>query len=279
MPRTRLFLLALVVATAPALASAQAYNPYAGPREPPPPPLAADGTIQWGTFYKSAAIQQSYERLWNLGACRGTNQAITKPVESNKLLIDNLPEAEFHGTVKAVTGSVAGGLIAYTEDDGTNPDAPIYVAQFHPAGVTALAVTGAASPAALVSGVTIKVRTTVDAKGRGREPVSQIEIVTLPPGFTPDAVEPDRPCTAVGRVISRRGDTMVMHVNSGKHRRLSLRVADTVTVTVAAAELELVSPGDSLQMVGRLWSGEGAMAAGTVFASKVSIAKQLPPAD
>ena len=52
------------------------YNPYADGHDPLPP-VAADGTLHWGPFYKSAAIQKSYERLWSLGACRGTNKAIT----------------------------------------------------------------------------------------------------------------------------------------------------------------------------------------------------------
>lgn len=274
MPRLRLLLTAFVLAAHAALAHAQAYNPYAGAPEPPPPPLAADGTIQWGTFYKSAALQQAYERLWNLGACRGTNKAITKPVESNKLVIDRLPEAEFHGTVKGVTGTIAGGLIAYTEDDGTNPAAPIYVARLHPAGVSALSVTGPGSLAAVAPGSVLRIRTTVDEKGRGQTPVAQLDIVTPPRGYVPDAVEPGRLSTAIGRVISLRGTTLILHVDAGKVRRLTLPLADTVAVQIDAAQVELVGHGDSVRIVGRLWSGEGSMAAGTVFASDVSVAKR-----
>lgn len=270
-------LFAVVLLALPAaVAEAQAYNPYSIAPELPPAPLAADGTIQWGTFYKSAALQQAYERLWNLGACRGTNKAITKPVTDNKMVIDRLPEADFHGTVKGVVGSRAGGLLAYTEDDGTNPAAPVYVAQFHPAGVSALSVNGPGSAAAIVPGIVLRLRATVDAKGRGQAPVSAIEIVTPPTGFVPDAVEPGKLSTAVGRVVSFRGDTLVMHVDAGKVRRLTLTVADPVTVRVDAAQLELVAPGDSVRIVGRLWSGEGAMAAGTVFASEVSVSKRPP---
>lgn len=269
-----LFVMASAMATLASPALAQAYNPYAGAPEPPPPPLAADGTIQWGTFYKSAAMQQAYERLWNLGACRGTNKAITKPVESNKLVIDRLPEAEFHGTIKAVTGTRAGGLIAYTEDDGTNPTAPVYIARLHPAGVSALSVTGPGTLAVVSPGIVLKIRTTVDAKGRGQTPVTQLDIVTPPSDFVPDAVEPGRISTAIGRVISLRGNTLVMHVNAGKVRRLTLPLADTVAVQIDAAQLELVGPGDRVRIVGRLWSGEGAMAAGTVFASDVSVGKR-----
>ena len=92
-----------------AAASAQinAYNPYADSQEHLPP-VAPDGTLRWGTFYKSAALQQAYERLWNLGACRGTNKAITVPVEMNKVAIDSLPEEDFRGIVVGSTGTLRG---------------------------------------------------------------------------------------------------------------------------------------------------------------------------
>jgi hypothetical protein len=85
---------------APVVAQPVPYNPYADGQDPLPP-VAADGTLHWGPFYKSAAIQKSYERLWSLGACRGTNKAITIPVERNKLVIDTLPEETFTGRVRA----------------------------------------------------------------------------------------------------------------------------------------------------------------------------------
>ena len=106
-------LAALVIQPA-ALAQLTPYDPYADSQEHPAP-VAADGTIQWGVFYKSAEIQQAYQRLWNLGACRGTSRAITEPVQRNKLLIDRLPEADFKGTVVAVSGALAGGMIVFRD--------------------------------------------------------------------------------------------------------------------------------------------------------------------
>lgn len=279
MPRLAIMCLVCLAATSASIASAQAFNPYAGSPEPAPPPLAADGTIQWGTFYKSAAMQQAYERLWNMGACRGTNKAITNPVNDNKVVIDRLPEAEFHGTVRAVTGTLAGGLIAYSEGDDPDPSAPIYVAQLHPAGVTRLTVNGPATLASITPGLVIRIRTQVDGKGRGQSPLEQIEVVTPPPGFVPDAVEPGRVSTAIGRVLSLRGKTLVMQVNAGKVRRLTVPLADAVAVKVDAAQFELIAPGDSVRIVGRAWGGDGAMGAGTVFASDVSIGKQPIEAD
>jgi hypothetical protein len=257
----------------------QPYNPYAGAPDLPPPPLATDGTIQWGTFYKSASVQQAYERLWNLGACRGTNKAITKPVQDNKMIIDRLPEAEYHGTVKAVTGSLAGGLIAYTEDDGSNPASPVYVIQLHPAGVSAVRVSGPGSPAMLVPGMSLALLATVDTKGRGREPINEVTIVTPAATFVPDAVEPDRRSRIVGRIVSLRGQTLVLHVNAGKVRRLALTLASDVDVLVDAAQTDVIAEGDSLRIVGRRWSGDGAMGAGTVFASEVAVSKNPPRAD
>jgi len=46
-------------------------------------------------------------------------------VDDNKVVIDRLPEAEFHGTVRAMAGTLAGGLIAYSEGDDPDPSAPI----------------------------------------------------------------------------------------------------------------------------------------------------------
>lgn len=266
------FLAVTLLMAAPACG--QAYNPYAGAPEPPPPPLAADGTIQWGTLYKSAKLQQSYERLWNLGACRGTNKAITKPVDANKMLIDRLPEAEFHGTVKAAVGTLAGGLIAYTEDDGSNPAAPVFVAQLHPAGVSKLVVSGAGPVTALAPGLFVRLRTTVDPKGRGTEPLTNVEVITPPAGYVPDPVDPGRRTAVVGRIVSTRGKTLVIHVDAGKMRRLSFELDPQVTVRIDAAQVELVSPGDTIRLTGRMWSGDGAMGAGTVFASDVMVAKR-----
>lgn len=278
MPRPYWLPVIALVALSAVPAWGDPFNPYAGAPEPPPPPLAADGTIQWGTFYKSAAMQQAYERLWLLGACRGTNKAITVPVENNKVPIDQLPEAEFHGTVKAVTGSRAGGLIAYTEDDGSDPATPVYVAQLHPAGVSALTVAGPASPTMLAPGMVLALRTTVNSKGRGSEPLPEVTVVTPPAGFVPDAVEPERRSRVVGRIVSLHGKTLVLHVDAGKLRRLTLELSPDVKVLIDAARMDVIAPGDDVRIVGRLWGGEGAMGAGTVFASEVAVTKHRPRA-
>jgi len=263
------------------------YNPYAD-TQGILPPLAADGTIQWGTFYKSAAIQKAYERLWNLGACRGTNKAITIPVENNKLVIDTLPEEEFRGVVLGATGSIAGGMLMFVsgdvghaagdalagEDDVTAKRA--HVAVLHPAGVSHLFVSGNASPAILSPGLTVRIRTQVNAQGRAIKPVEMIDIITPLPELKSEEIHAGRPEIIVGRLVQVRNSLMLVQVDAGRIRRLSLPLAENVAITIESAQLELVGPGDSVEVKGRLWTGEGSMGAGTIFASKVTVHKAAP---
>lgn len=246
-----------------------------GPATLPPPPVAEDGTIHWGTFFKSASIQQAYERLWNLGACRGTNKRITIPVESNKMLIDSLPEAEFQGIVQAAAGVVAGGLIAFTETDAVGDNSPTFVVQLHPAGVSDLRVSGPASAATLAVGMTVRLLAMIDAKGRGMDDVETVEIVTPPRNFEPAPIDPGSRTEIIGRVTGVRGTALTIQVPTpaGGMRRLFLRLSDDVVVRFDAAQVEYVAAGDRISLTGRLWTGEGSMAAGTIFASDVVVTK------
>lgn len=257
---------------------AQPYNPYADGHDPLPP-VAADGTLHWGPFYKSAAIQKSYERLWNLGACRGTNKAITVPVERNKMIIDNLPEESFTGRVRATAGSLAGGMVAFTEGTAVDPSAAVLVAQLHPAGVTHVQVGGRTSAAAIKPGMTVRLRAEVDDKGRASEPIRTIDIVTPPRDFTPDPVRSHQLDTVVGTVVQARSKMIQVRVDAGKIRRITLPLADdAVVMVVDAAQIDLIAPGDEIEVTGRRWSGEGAMGAGTVFTSRIVVNKaSVPP--
>jgi len=280
--RDRALLLALLAAgllglAAPEPATAQRFNPYADPEEALPP-LAADGTIQWGAFYKSASIQQNYERLWSLGACRGTNRAITEPVKRNKLLIDRLPEADYDGVVVGAVGTLAGGMVAFQEP-GTGAGAQPLVAQLHPAGVTQLKVVGRVPATVLRPGLIVRLVTEVDEKGRGSEPITALEVVTPPAGYQPDPVRADTRGAMVGTVRSIHGEVLTLQVNVGRIRRLTLAVDPQAVVTLDAARLDLVSPGDKVALRGRIWSGEGAMGAGTVFASEITVSKPPLPGE
>lgn len=247
---------------------------YAG-IQPPPPPIAEDGTIQWGIFYKSAAMQKAYERLWKLGACRGTNKAITVPVENNKVQIDLLPETTFDGIVTGCSGTVAGGMIAFVEAGPARHDEPLYVAQLHPAGVSALSVTGPASAAIIAPGMIVRLQGMVDTAGKGIDRVETIEIITPPDDFEPPVVEPETRGEIVGTVVSCRNGSLSLKIAAGRIRRVILSLSEDVVVRFDAAQLEYVAPGDHIRLTGRLWTGEGAMASGTIFASEVAVTKKL----
>lgn len=251
------------------------YNPYAESQEVLPP-VAPDGTIQWGTFYKSVSLQNAYARLWALGACRGTRRAITEPVENNKLHIDRLPETQFKGVVHAASGSLAGGVIAFSKDGASPHDDPLFV-QLHPAGVSKLSVSGRAAPSVLATGMTVRVLARVDERGRGTDAIRVIDIVTLPDDFEPDEVRPNRIETVVGTVVGMTKNRMILQVDGGRIRRITLSLAPDAIAMIDASELRLIAAGDTIQAKGRLWSGPGSAGAGTVFASHVTVTKPEPP--
>lgn len=257
--------------SAAALGQGAAYSPYADSRQLAP--VAPDGTIRWGTFYKTAAIQQKYEYLWSIGACRGTAPDIVATVNANKLDVDALPETEFIGTVRGVAGGLAGGVVAFAEaGKGGKDDQPL-VAQLHPAGVTRLAVRGRTSADILRPGLTVRFATTVDAKGFAREPLAALDVISPPQPMRAVAVVAKEPGTVVGTVTQVKKGTLAVRVNAGRIRTLSIPLAADAVVTIDATAPELAATGDTIKLKGRLWTGEGAMGAGTVFASDVSIHK------
>lgn len=266
----------LGVAT-PARAQLTLYDPYAESHEAPAP-LAPDGTIQWGVFYKSATVQAAYQRLWNLGACRGTNRAITEPVNRNKMIIDRLPEAEFEGTVVAATGELAGGLVSFTEGQA-GPRAEPLVVQLHPAGVTRLRVSGRVPAAVLKPGLVLRLVAEVDERGRAAEPLAAFDVVTPPAGFKPDPVRPGVREMIVGTVKRIHKDVLTLEVPAGTVRRLTFKIAPEAVATLDAGRLDLVAPGDSIHVTGRLWAGDGSMGAGTIFCSEVTITKPRLPGE
>jgi hypothetical protein len=262
---------------APARGQLTPYDPYADSQEAPAP-LAPDGTVQWGVFYKSAAVQSAYQRLWNLGACRGTNKAITEPVNRNKMIIDRLPEADFEGAVVAVTGGLAGGLVAFTEGQAGATAEPL-VAQLHPAGVTRLRVSGRVPAAVLRPGLVLRLVAEVDERGRAAAPLAAFEVVTPPADFKPDPVRPGVRETIVGTVKRIHKDVLTLEVPAGTVRRLTFTVSPVALATLDAARLDLVAAGDAIHVTGRLWAGEGALGAGTVFVSDVTITKPPLPGE
>lgn len=269
----------VVAASLPVTAGAQGvpYNPYADSQDQPAP-VAADGTIRWGVFYKSAAMQETYERLWNMGACRGTSKAIVIPVTENKLNVDDLPEAEFTGIVRAAEGTLGGGMIAFDESSVGSPDAALLVAQLHPAGVSRLVVVGESTASILRPGMMVRLSTAVNAHGQATEPVKAIEIFTPARDFKPSPVVAGEAETVEAVLTQVHRNLMDLRVDAGRIRKLHLRLASDATVTIDASSLDLVSAGDRIELKGRLWTGEGSMGAGTVFASDVLVRKAAPAA-
>jgi hypothetical protein len=261
----------------PARGQLTPYDPYADSQERPAP-VAPDGTIQWGVFYKSAAVQSAYQRLWNLGACRGTNKAITEPVNRNKMIIDRLPEADFEGTVVAVTGDLAGGLVAFAEGQAGATAEPL-VAQLHPAGVTRLRVSGRVPAAVLRPGLALRLVAEIDERGRAAAPLAAFEVVTPPADFKPDPVRPGVRETIVGTVTRIHKDVLTLEGPAGTVRRLTFKVAPDAVATLDAGRLDLVAAGDAVHVTGRLWTGDGALGAGTVFVSEVTITKPPLPGE
>jgi hypothetical protein len=274
---TLLILSLVTVAAGPVRGQFIPYDPYADSQEAPAP-LAADGTVQWGVFYKSAETQQAYLRLWNLGACRGTNRRITEPVNRNKLIVDRLPEADYEGTVVAASGTLAGGLIAFQERGAAAGSEPIVV-QLHPAGVSRLRITGRSPAAVLRRGHVVRVVAEVDSQGQAQTPLTTFDLVTPPADFRPEAVEAGRRMTIVGVARQIRDDVLILEVPAGRIRRLTFRLADDAVATIDAAQLDLVAAGDAVSLTGRLWAGEGSMAGGTIFASEVQVAKPPLPGE
>ncbi len=274
---TLLILSLVTVAAGSVRAQFIPYDPYADSQEAPAP-LAADGTVQWGVFYKSAETQQAYLRLWNLGACRGTNRRITEPVNRNKLIVDRLPEADYEGTVVAASGTLAGGLIAFRERGAAAGGEPLVV-QLHPAGVSRLRITGRSPATVLRRGQVIRVVAEVDSQGEAQTPLTTFDLVTPPADFRPEAVDAGRRTTIVGVVRQIRGELLTLEVPAGRIRRLTFRLADDAVATIDAAQLDLVAAGDAVSLTGRLWAGEGSMAAGTIFASEVQVAKPPLPGE
>jgi len=274
-PIAAILLIAAGIAPSVVVGQIAAYNPYADSQDPTPPVLP-DGTIHWGTFYKSAAIQKAYERLWNLGACRNTNKAITIPVENNRLAIDSLAEGEFRGVIQAVTGANAGGAVAFVQSSAEGGDGAERVALLHPAGVTKVEVSGTAPVSFLSTGMAVRFQATVDQKGRATSPVGVFHVIAPAAEAKPAAVTAGVEEMIVGRVVQMKRGVLTVRVDAGKIRRITLPVARGAFVQVDGGEVGLASPGDIVEIKGRLWTGDGALGDGTVFADRISVTKNDP---
>jgi phage gp45-like len=103
-----------------------------------------------------------------------------------------------------------------------------------------------------------------------------LTIVTPAADFTPQSVQPGRSDPIVATVVSFKSRVLIVRVDAGRVRRLTFTLAEDAVVSVDAARLDLVAPGDAIEVKGRLWSGEGTAGAGTIFASHVTVTKRPP---
>ncbi len=131
----------------------------------------------------------------------------------------------------------------------------------------------------LLPGHVIRVVTAVDEQGEGIEPLARFDLVTPPADYVPPDVRPGVRGEIVGTVKRLHKDVLTLHVPVGRLRRLTFNLPADAVATLDAARLDLVAPGDAIQLTGRLWSGDGAMGGGTIFASDVSISKPPLPGE
>jgi len=254
-------LASLLLLATTAHAQLGAYNPYANP-EDDLPPVAADGTLNWPTFYKDWKLESKYERLWSLGACRGTNMAIQMPVEKNKVNVNKLPTRTMQGQVVRITPGVISIL---------GPDQRLLTVAMHPAGVSKLVVVGDMPLISVRPGMIVRFVGEIDERAKGLTEIAQLEVFSLPADFRPQALQPKVRDTVVARVVRVNPETIALEALVGKFRRLTFPLADKVGVHVNGTEVGLIAVGDQLSSEGRYF--ENGSNNRVLFASKIDVTK------
>jgi hypothetical protein len=243
------------------------YNPYA-PVEALAPPVAADGKLNWPTFYKSAATRQRFQSYFAIGACAGTNKEINARLLNNRVDIDKLGE-------KTVSGRVVrrlAGIVTIVDPTGSKIDLVT-----HPAGVSKVSVSGTMPVDRLRAGMTVRFVGQVDDRGIGSAPLQSLTVVDPTADFRWPAVEVGRESGLAARVVRLTGDHLQVLVPTGKLRRLTFEVGDATQVTVASESLSLAAAGDNVEAKGHVYSGPGAPSGNPiVFASEITVTKEAP---
>jgi len=247
------------------LAQVSSNSPYAKKDEPP---LTADGKINWGTFYKSAALEARYQQLWQMGACRGTNPRIEVPVSQNKLDVNKLPE----GSVEGQVVKVGNGVLTIKDKDRREINVVL-----HPAGVTKVELTGPMPAAALKKGTTIRFEAKVDVHGRSEEPLVKLDVITPQKSAKPATIRPNSPAIIVGQVIDIRNKMIRVKVQSGAITRVMMPLQENAVANLEASDISLSAPGDLVEVKGHLWQGDGTKNGPAVFASDVVLKRPLSP--
>ena len=253
----------LCVITTPLLAQVAAYNPYAPP-EPELPAVSADGTLHWPLFYRSMKMELSYERLWSIGACRGTNKRISVPAEQNRLSIDAMPEGNVEGQVV----QVGQGVVIVRTANGNFTQLVT-----HPQGVSRVNVSGDVPASMLRPGMIVRMAAKVDDRGIGAAPIRELDVISPSADLVPEEVEANTLGTITAKVVSLRANHLRLLAGTGSLRQLSFQLDQQAVAHVMAHELGFVSVDDSLTATGHMYTGSGSPAVHWVFASDVTVVK------
>jgi hypothetical protein len=250
-------------------ASAQLnYDPYAPPMKDEPP-VAEDGTLNWPTYYASAAYQRDYMRKWMNGWCRGNSKRIKAQVKANRRDINKMPKAEIAGRVLGV----GGGMLRVLDAGGQT-----YTLVTHPAGVSRVSVTGDLPAQALRRGMWVRFQGQVDEHGEGMNELTALDVISVAPNFEFEPVEANRLATITGRVTDMRGNRLQVHVDAGSLRRLTFMVGEEAILHVNFHGVALAGRGDRVTAKGRRYEQPGKPPVHILFASDITVEKPALPA-
>lgn len=250
--------------TAQVLGQAAPYNPYA-PQVEDALPVAADGTLNWPKFFKSAALESRFQSYFQMGSCVGTRKAINDRLSNNTVDVNKLGEAKIAGV--AAAGDAR--MVAILDAQGKS-----IAVVAHPGGVTKVNVTGDMSLGDLRPGMTLRLLARLDANGVEHEPQGAIEVITPTKDLQVPVVQADHLQTIVGTIARLHTDHILLKVATGRLRKLSILVDERTTVAVHGATLDLVSAGDRVEAFGHIYSGAGVSAQQAVFASEITVLKR-----
>lgn len=267
------YLLVLALWPAAALAQVEPYNPYAPSMDERLPPVAANGKLNWPTFFKSARTEAKYRALFLSGSCVGTKQTTNAMLRENKVDVNELPET----TVSGIVQKVQPGIVLLRDSAGQT-----CALVLHPANVTKVHVAGTLPATSLRPGLVVRLLARIDATGRGTEPLESLEIIGDEANLSAPPVETNHLQTIVGVVTRAKPNYLQLQVSAGKLHRLSFVLAEAATVSVDADSLKTIAVGAAVQAKGHVYSGFGSLNAKTYFISEMEVqetaAQPLSPA-
>jgi hypothetical protein len=245
------------------------YDPYA-PVVEDPRPVKEDGSLNWPTLFRSQQLQNKFQSYASLGSCTGTRKDVNNRLRDNRVDVNTLPEAEFRGRVMGLLP----GVVTLKDSDGKD-----VIVVTHPAGVSQVQVSGPMQVQALRPGMIVQFVSAVDEHGLGTRPVEALEVIVPDEKSQPTIVEPGREQTMVGTIHRLNGHQLIVRLDRGKLKRLTLTLADQIAVSASGKSLSLAAAGDEVVAKGHAYSGEGFGGKQVVFAGSVTVTKGVPGAE